>query len=323
MDGMEARQVAAAGDDGELRLIDLWRILSRGRFVIFLCSFIATVVAVGMALSMDNIYRGEVVLAPVSEERAPGGASSGALMNVAEIAGIQIPGKTGVSEADEAIAVMRSRRFTEEFIRQKGLLPVLLPEWDEPPGLASRMMEGAASLMRSLSGDAPGSGGEQTEADLQRKMIWDAYKVFDQIRQIDIDPEVGLVRVRVDWTDPVLAAEWANELVAYINRESRIRNIEAAQKNIGYLQEQVDVTVDTDRRRLLFNLIEGETRRIMFANSRDEFAFRIIDPAVVPQEKIRPRRAIIVIVSLMGGFILGLFIVIVRHAVRNGQQRPA
>ncbi|MET4702345.1 uncharacterized protein involved in exopolysaccharide biosynthesis [Constrictibacter sp. MBR-5] len=323
MDGMEARQQHAASDDGELRLIDLWRILSRGRLVIFLCSFIAAVVAVGVALSMDNVYRGQVVLAPAPEETTPGGASGGALASVAEIAGFRIPGKAGVSKADEAIAVMRSRRFTEDFIRREGLLPILLPERDEPPGLLSRTLNGIASLIRSIGGNAGADDAERNEADRQRRMVWDAYKVFDQIRQIEVDKLVGLVTLRVDWTDPVLAAEWANKLVSYINRESRARDIEAAQKNIAYLQEQVDVTVDTERRRLLFNLIEGETRRIMLANSRDEFAFRIIDPAVVPQEKTRPRRAMIAVVGLMGGFILGVFIVIVRHAMRDDRQPSA
>ncbi|MFN4090990.1 MAG: GNVR domain-containing protein [Alphaproteobacteria bacterium] len=310
---MEARQRPAVGDDGELRLIDLWRIVWRGRLIIFLCASLGAVAAVVIALSMDNIFRGQVVLAPAAEEGGPGGAGGGALAGVAEIAGIRIPGKVGVSKADESIAVVRSRRFTEDFIRREGLLPILLPEWDDSPGPAARAI---ASLMR-LAGLAK-SGGEPSEAERERRMIWDAFKVFHAIRQIDVEQRVGLVTLSVDWTDPVLAAEWANKLVAYINRESRAREIDAAEKNIVYLQEQVDVTVDTERRRLLFNLIEGETRRIMLANSRDEFAFRIIDPAVVPQEKFRPQRAMMVALGLMGGLVLGLFIVVVRHALRDG-----
>ena len=132
-----------------------------------------------------------------------------------------------------------------------------------------------------------------------------------------------MVTLTVDWTNPVLAADWANKMVADINRETRTSAIDAAQKNIAYLQEQVDVTADIDRRRLLFNLIESETRRIMFAKSRDEFVFRIIDPAVVPQEKVRPRRVMIVIVGFLSGFILALFIVIGRHVLRDNEQRPA
>src|SRR5690606_39163762 len=121
---------------------------------------------------------------------------------------------------------------------------------------------------------------------------------------------IGLVALTVDWTHPVLAAEWANKLVDYINRESRDREIEGAEKNIAYLQEQVDVTVETDRRRLLFNLIEGETRRIMLAKSRDEFAFRIIDPAIIPQEKAGPKRSIMAGLGLTGGLILGFIVII-------------
>src|SRR3546814_17432411 len=68
--------------------------------------------------------------------------------------------------------------------------------------------------------------------DRERRVIWEAYKVFNGIRQIEIDQQIGLITLSVDWTDPALAAEWANKLVADINRESRERENEVAEKNI-------------------------------------------------------------------------------------------
>lgn len=321
MDGVEARRGSAA-DDGELRLVDLWRIISEGWFVILVCAAIGLAVAIVLALSMDNIYRGQVVLAPSAEE-GPGGSPAGALADVAMIAGIQMPGKAGVSKADEAIAVMRSRRFTENFIRRERILAILLPEVDEAPGLIRRMTTGIQGMFGRSNSYGENNAMERAQVDQNPRVIWDAYKVFNEIRQVNVDKEIGLVTVVVDWTDPVLAAEWANKIVAYINRESRAREIEAAEKNIAYLQQQVDITVETDRRRLLFNLIEGETRRIMLANSRDEFAFRIIDPAIVPQEKARPQRAMMATGGLMGGLVLGILIVVIRHAVRNSENAVA
>jgi uncharacterized protein involved in exopolysaccharide biosynthesis len=43
----------------------------------------------------------------------------------------------------------------------------------------------------------------------------------------------------------------------------------------------------------------------MVASTREEYAFQTIDPAVPPQEKASPKRALIVITALMLGLALG------------------
>jgi uncharacterized protein involved in exopolysaccharide biosynthesis len=44
----------------------------------------------------------------------------------------------------------------------------------------------------------------------------------------------------------------------------------------------------------------------MVASTREEYAFQTIDPAVPPQEKASPKRALIVITALMFGLVLGV-----------------
>src|SRR5690606_19017487 len=71
-------------------------------------------------------YRAEAVLAPTEESRASGLPSG--LSGLAGIAGLNLG--SGSSSA-EALAMLRSRAFIEEFIEDNELLPVLFPEaWD-------------------------------------------------------------------------------------------------------------------------------------------------------------------------------------------------
>ena len=56
---------------------------------------------------------------------------------------------------------------------------------------------------------------------------------------------------------------------------------------------------------------EELTKKIMIANVREEYAFKIIDPAVVPEKKYAPSKRNIVIIS----FILGLFISVFSIAI--------
>jgi LPS O-antigen subunit length determinant protein (WzzB/FepE family) len=52
----------------------------------------------------------------------------------------------------------------------------------------------------------------------------------------------------------------------------------------------------------------------MLAKGNEEFAYRVVDPAEVPKLRDWPRRSLIVVIATMLGGILGLLIVLVRHA---------
>jgi len=53
-------------------------------------------------------------------------------------------------------------------------------------------------------------------------------------------------------------------------------------------------------------LIEELTKKVMIANVREEYAFKIIDPAVVPEMKYKPSKRNIVIISFLFGLIISL-----------------
>lgn len=61
-------------------------------------------------------------------------------------------------------------------------------------------------------------------------------------------------------------------------------------------------------------MIEAQTKTKMLANTQEEYAFRILDKAVVPEEKIRPKRTLIVVLGVMIGLIMGVFSAFLRQA---------
>ena len=86
-----------------------------------------------------------------------------------------------------------------------------------------------------------------------------------------------------------------------------------AKKNIRFLNNELSNAKVVQMRQLLNEMIARETQTIMIANTRDDFAFRIIDPALVPDKKIRPQRSLIVIL----GAIIGLIIASVLSYIRR------
>ena len=62
-----------------------------------------------------------------------------------------------------------------------------------------------------------------------------------------------------------------------------------------------------------FELIQSQTETIMLANASPEYLFKTVDPAVVPELKAKPKRALICVLGALLGGMLGVLIVLVRH----------
>jgi uncharacterized protein involved in exopolysaccharide biosynthesis len=181
---------------------------------------------------------------------------------------------------DETIEILRSRSFTEQFITKLNLMPILFAE-QSVADASSESPEGVPTM-------------------------WDAYELFDGIRTISRDTRTGFFKVGIEWHDPAVASSWANSLVNMLNEHLRSRAIDEATRSIAYLQEQLDQTAVVERRQMLIGLMEGETRRIVLAKARDEYAARVLDRAVAPEDKVRPRRAMIAISGALVGLIIGI-----------------
>lgn len=59
-----------------------------------------------------------------------------------------------------------------------------------------------------------------------------------------------------------------------------------------------------------YKLIEEQTKSLMLAEVQDEFVFKVVDPAVVPEVKDSPKRALICIVFSFVGLLLGVLFVL-------------
>ena len=192
------------------------------------------------------------------------------LGGLASLAGVDFGSAGGA--ASNALPVLRSRRLIEEFIKRKGLISELYPAAKTPPTL------------------------------------WFAVDRFrETIVSFVTDKDRGTTTIAVNWTDPNVAATWANELIALANELIRDRAREDFSRNIEYLNGQLDQTNVVELRRVLYGLIETETQKAMLANARLEYAFTVVDPAVAPESRISPRRTLMV---LTGG-VLGVFVAVI------------
>lgn len=221
----------------------------------------------------QRVYTATITVAPTSSEHNLGGLQSalGALGGIAALA--ELSGSRD-SMKDEAVAILRSRAFTERFLDSSGA--------------------GNEILNHRFDGNPA-----------KRYLL---YRYFDQrIRRLTENRRTRLYVVSIEWIDPVLAAEWANALVRQLNQEMRTRAVDEAQRNLSYLERQLSQSDQLVIREAVGRLIESQVKSRMLATVTEDYAFRIVDPAApaATDDYVYPRPAKFV----LGGIAIALFLV--------------
>ncbi|HCH4060361.1 TPA: Wzz/FepE/Etk N-terminal domain-containing protein [Vibrio parahaemolyticus] len=300
------------GDD-EIDLREFFKALWKGKWIVIATTFVFAVGAVLYALSLPNIYKSDALLAP-TESSNGGGLSkmAGQLGGLAALAGVNLGGGES-SQTDLAVQVMKSRQFVEAFINKHDLLVPLMAakDWD----LANNKLILDEELYNSNTGEwlrePDGLRGASPTAQ-------EAFEVFNkEILSVSQDKESGLYTVSVKNYSPYIAQQWVNWLIEDINKVMRERTIAETSQNLAYLNTQLQKTAVADMQSTFYKLIEEQTKSLMLAEVQKEFIFKVVDPAVVPELKDGPKRALICVLGTLLGGMLGVAIVLVRFAFRK------
>lgn len=301
-----------ANDEIDLR--ELFGVIWAGKALIISITLLFAVASVALALWMPNIYKSEALLAPAEE--AQGGGLS-ALANqfggLASLAGINLGKSGGTDKTELAIEVMKSRKFTSDFIEKHHILPELMAvdKWS--------LSDNKISYDPELYDINTKEWVRQVELPLQAKpSMQEAYKQFTKIFSVTSDKQSGLVTVSIEHKSPYVAKQWVDWLVTDINQVMKQRDVTEAKRSTEYLEKQIEQTNVADIRTVLYKLVEEQAKIIMFAEVRDEYIFKTVDPALVPEEKAKPKRALICVLGTLLGGMLAVFIVLVRYFVKKG-----
>jgi len=290
-------------DIPDLRAV-LAKLWSR-RLWILASALLFTIVFGIAAFAMTPVYEASTVLVPANADRSglqsALGSTLGQLSGLAAIVGLGV--NSGSAQTQEALAVLRSREFTEAFIRDENLLPELFKErWDAEAG--------------RWQGDE-----EQWPTAAQ------AFQYFhNEVRTVTLNAQTGLVVLSIEWTDPEKCALWANKLVERLNEEIRTRAIANTNASIGFLERELETTGAIETRAAINRLMEVQINQRMLANVTREYAFRVADRALPPDpdDKIRPNKPVLVLLGWLFGTMVGAVLsLIVRPRRSRGAEQAA
>ena len=268
--------------DDDITLSRIWSVVWRDKWLIVALTGLSGLLAIAYALLATEWYRADVLLVPAQQDAMSGfGEQLGGLAALAGMAAAP----SDVSKS-EAIAVLQSRAFAREFIADN-------------------------RLVLAFNGGSPVAGMSDAEpADMR-----EAVRFFhENVLRVSEDRDTGHVSLSVEWTDPALASSWANALVARINERMRQRALKEAEANVEYLQAELETNKLAPIQQSIGRLLETELQKLMLARGREDYSFRIVDPATPPDRRARPKRTLIVVSATFLGGVLALLVVFARNA---------
>jgi uncharacterized protein involved in exopolysaccharide biosynthesis len=300
-------QLSAYRDD-EIDLQELFGVLWDGKWWVIGMTIVVSIAAVLYALSLPNLYRSDALLSPANSAGGGLGGLAAQYGGLASLAGISLPSGGGADKTALGLQVLKSRTFIEQFIERRNIrVPLMAAKsWD----LASRklVINDAAYNVVSQKWVREVVSPRNAQPSAQ-----ESYKKFMKHLSVSPDKASGLITISISHLSPIVAQEWVAWLIEDINNTMRAQDITEAELSIEYLNEQVAATSLSDLQSMFYELIQSQTETIMLAHVRPEYVFKVVDPAIVPEEKAGPKRAqISMLGSLLGG-VLSVLLVLLRH----------
>jgi uncharacterized protein involved in exopolysaccharide biosynthesis len=272
----------------EVSLRYVAQLLWERRWFVVITTTLCALAATGTALILTKQYTATTVMsAATSLNMQTGGGLNSSVGSLASLVGLSMPGD---QKKFESLAVLQSDALTEQYIKAQNLLPVLYyKKWD-----------------------TKSASWKVTDKD-KIPTLWKANEFFKKrIRSVSTDAKTGIVTLKITWKDPILAARWANDLVALTNQFLRDQAISETDRNIAYLNDLMSKTDLLGAKQVIYALLQSEVNRQMVARSGKAYAFNVIDPAQPPETPSFPDRIIWIVGGVIAGAVISLMAVVSR-----------
>lgn len=297
--------------DDEIDLLELWRALWRGKWIVLCFMLVFSVASVFYALSLPNMYKSTAVLAPAQSSGGGLGSLAGQFGGLASLAGIDIGGGGSIKTA-EALEILQSWAFIEEFIQEQNIAPQVfaVKGWNAETNELIYNTEIYNPNNQAWTLELP--KGEQAEPS-----SWELYGRFREYLSVGEDKVSGFTSLSIEYFSPEVAKVWVDALLNKINSKLKARDAEEAQKNVSFLKQQIEETPLASMQSVFYDLIEEQTKTLMLAKGSTEYVFKTVSESRVPEQRSRPKRALICIVGAFLGVFLGMFLALVRYFIRK------
>jgi uncharacterized protein involved in exopolysaccharide biosynthesis len=294
-------QLSPPADD-EINLLDLFIVLAKHKKMIMGVTFVAALVAVGVSLLMPNIYTGTAKILPPQQNQSSASVLLGQIGGLAGLAG----GAMGIKNpADMYIAMFKSRTLNEKIVKRFDLQQVY-----------------------------------------EAKTLTDTLKALENNSTFTAGKD-GVITVEVSDLDPKRVADMTNTFIEELAKlMQNFALTDASQKRVFFEQQMkqakdkltdaeihLDKTPNTSLQYIdavrnfkyqstVWEILAKQFEMAKLDEAKDFPLLQVLDKAIPPEKKSKPKRALIVILVTLVAFFLAVIWAFVCEAMQRAKERP-
>lgn len=288
--------------EDEINLLDLLIVLAKYKKMIIGLTAAAAFLAVGYALSLTNVYTATAKILPPQQSQSSASAMLSQLGGLAGIAG----GSLGIKNPNDLyVAMLKSRNIMEKIAKRFDLQKIY--------------------EQKTLTGALEALGGSMNIAS----------------------GKDGVITVEVDNKDPQLAANMANAFIEELDKLLQTYSLTDASQKRTFFEQQLrqakdkltdaelvlDKTPNTSLKYLdavrnlkyqeaIWEILTKQFEMSKLDEAKDFPLIQVLDKAVPPEKKSKPKRSLIVILATLAAFFLAIIWVFVREALVRSRNDP-
>ncbi|QTL36102.1 Wzz/FepE/Etk N-terminal domain-containing protein [Pseudoalteromonas viridis] len=287
-------------NDIDLRkLIDA--LLSNKLWVFSLLS-IFLVIGFFFATSLPNKYTAETLLSSGTSDISGGGG----LSQLSSLAGISLPESGKEKKVAAALKLLESNHFIGGFLsRYQYQADVFaVDSWDPDTNTLSYNPE------IYVNGEWIRESGLLTTSEPNDRELAEVF-LKDNL-SIDYDKASGFLNLYMTHHSPYIAKEMLEKLVFYINLKASERAVSDSEEKIAYLNSAISNSESSELKSAFFSMIVFEEKEKMLASVKQDYLFKVLDPAMLPSAKSGPKRLLILILFAFMGLFFGCLVAFYR-----------
>ena len=304
-------QIGQPVDDDEIDLLELWNVIWKGKWFIIGFTLLCTLAAVYITLYvLPETYKSDVVLQPTET------SSQSGLSALAASLPISIPlGGSGNKNAN-IVSFLNSRTIKERLIEKYDLLPKLYSDiWDKQN----------QKWIIDDPKDQPTMLKAITNLKDRYKISKDQKTGLITISWIDEDPKFTQIMLQRIVKEVRYYLENEYESDAKREREFVENQLNKAEKELDHWEKQIPSDKLTlskiQRERFASQTVYTELRKQLelskISEVKEIISFKILDQPFVPEERFKPKRSQICILTIVVSGFLSVFLLFFHQFVIN------
>ncbi len=289
-------------EEDEIDLKELLDTILKYKKFIAIFTFITVLTTFIVVIMMPNVYKSEIILSPQVKSKNIGGG----LSSLAAMAGINIGGS---GDSSDPYVVMKAVLSDDSFYRYMIEKYNLIEKFSNPQNIVYPFG------LKFKNKDDENKPLEEKIFELTKKLKKDVINISQ-------DKKSSLITLSVTYKDRYLANDLVQLFLKEIINKVKENDLKEMKKQIIYYKKELANTNDVTLKEQLSKSLSALLQKEVFSNANEYyFVSKIVDSHVAYiKDKIKPKRALILVVSFITSLIIAIFIVFFREFLKNSNE---